>query len=292
MSRSQKFVELFGDTVPGKAGGDISRDGNLQSPMYGTYAAKAFLVSNVAPLTYIRVLGEQKTGTSTAGWKTSNQPNNALPSNGGAYGLWLFPSASLSSKLGGTPTRASMGTGSLAGIDLVLNSGSTISLSGTLWGAGNNLDTAEGIGKVIVSDSNNLFTVRISSSVPIVDEKITFGFSDSNENFVRKAFNTNPQLASAAGTFYAADSAKACTTSESYEQEIRDANLESAAALGVIMPIADSTAHTTIGPAIKKIAHREAYTGWVIGQDLKGVAGDFDVQAQRKLFRLIGRSHG
>ena len=55
-----EFVELFGDTVQGKAGGDISRDGNLQSPMYGTYAAKAFLVSNVAPLTYIRVLGEQK----------------------------------------------------------------------------------------------------------------------------------------------------------------------------------------------------------------------------------------
>ena len=64
-----------------------------------------------------------------------------------------------------------MGTGSLAAV-WYLNSGSTISLSGTLWGAGNNLDTAEGIGKVIVSDSNNLFTVRISSSVPIVDEKI------------------------------------------------------------------------------------------------------------------------
>ena len=285
-----EFVELFGDTVPGKAGGDISRDGNLQSPMYGTYAAKAFLVSNVAPLTYIRVLGEQKTGTSTAGWKTSNQPNNNYHSNGGAYGLWLFPSASLSSKIVSNNT-ASMGTGSLAAV-WYLNSGSTISLSGTLWGAGNNLDTAEGIGQVIVSDSNNLFTVRISSSVPIVDEKITFGFSDSNENFVRKAFNTNPQLASAAGTFYAADSAKAYWLGESYEQEIRDANLESAAALGVIMPIADSTAHTTIGPAIKKIAHREAYTGWVIGQDLKGVADDFDVQAQRKLFRLIGRGHG
>ena len=53
------FVNLFGDTVPGGAGGDISRYGNFQSPMYGTYAAKAFLVSNVAPLTYVRVLGEQ-----------------------------------------------------------------------------------------------------------------------------------------------------------------------------------------------------------------------------------------
>jgi hypothetical protein len=53
------FVEMFGDTVPGRAGGDIYRNGNYQSPMYGTYAAKAFLNANVAPLTYVRLLGQQ-----------------------------------------------------------------------------------------------------------------------------------------------------------------------------------------------------------------------------------------
>ena len=51
------FVNMFGDTVPGNGGGDVYRDGNLQSPMYGTYAAKAFLNANVAPLTYVRLLG-------------------------------------------------------------------------------------------------------------------------------------------------------------------------------------------------------------------------------------------
>ena len=52
-----QFVEMFGDTVPGgAAGNDVYRDGNLQSPMYGTYAAKAFLNANVAPLTYVRLL--------------------------------------------------------------------------------------------------------------------------------------------------------------------------------------------------------------------------------------------
>ena len=122
-----EFVELFGDTVP-ESWWRYFRDGNLQSPMYGTYAAKAFLVSNVAPLTYIRVLGEQKTGTSTAEWKTSNQPNNNYHSNGGAYGLWLWPSTSMHAASG------LMGAGSCA--VWYLNSGSTISLSGTLWGTG------------------------------------------------------------------------------------------------------------------------------------------------------------
>jgi hypothetical protein len=54
-----QFVDMFGDTVPGNGGGDISRYGNGQSPMYSTYAAKAFLNANVAPLTFIRLLGQQ-----------------------------------------------------------------------------------------------------------------------------------------------------------------------------------------------------------------------------------------
>ena len=55
-----QYVEMFGDTVPGSGGGDIYRDGNRQSPMYGTYAAKAFLTAardTDAPLTMVRLLG-------------------------------------------------------------------------------------------------------------------------------------------------------------------------------------------------------------------------------------------
>jgi hypothetical protein len=55
-----EFVTMFGDTVPGGAGGDVYRDGNYQSPMYGTYAAKAFLRANVAPLTYVRLIRSRK----------------------------------------------------------------------------------------------------------------------------------------------------------------------------------------------------------------------------------------
>ena len=61
------FVDTFGDTVPGNAGGDVYRDGNYQTAMYGTYAAKAFLNANVAPLTYVRLLGEENVNATTAG---------------------------------------------------------------------------------------------------------------------------------------------------------------------------------------------------------------------------------
>ena len=90
------FVTQFGGTVPGNGGGDIYRDGNYQSPMYGTYAAKAFLNANVAPLTFVRLLGQQTitndgTADSQAGWKTAASVTNAASSNGGAYGLWVAP---------------------------------------------------------------------------------------------------------------------------------------------------------------------------------------------------------
>ena len=46
-----EFTELYGDTVPGGGtANNVYRDGSFQSPMYGTYAAKAFLNANVAPL--------------------------------------------------------------------------------------------------------------------------------------------------------------------------------------------------------------------------------------------------
>ena len=95
------FVTQFGGTVPGNAGGDVYRGGNYQSPMYGTYAAKAFLNANVAPVTYIRLLGQETTvgsaagGDAAAGWKTSGSVASSAASNGGSYGLWVFPNKGL-----------------------------------------------------------------------------------------------------------------------------------------------------------------------------------------------------
>ena len=124
-----KFVEMFGDTVPGNGGGDIYRNGNYQSPMYGGYAAKAFLRSNVAPLTYIRLLGQQTNvgsaagGDAAAGWKTTYNLNATSTTNGGAYGIWVFKSASDSTA--GTATfTISSATGTVsASIELTSSDG-------------------------------------------------------------------------------------------------------------------------------------------------------------------------
>ena len=228
-----QFVEMFGDTVPGGAGGDISRDGNFQSPMYGTYAAKAFLVSNVAPLTYIRLLGEDSdnaTTAGTAGWETTNDPAAALADNGGAYGLFLFASAAYAATTEysggayiGDGAGAAQLTGTLAAI-WYLDSGSAIALSGTLWGPTGSATTSA-IGHVIEGAGSNkdLFTVQITGTS--IDKKIQFSFDDSKETFIRKRFNTNPQLASESGKFYAAASFENYWLGETYEQEVRDDSL-------------------------------------------------------------------
>lgn len=76
-----EFVEMFGNPVPGGAGGDIWRDGNKTAPTYAAYAAQAWL-RNAAPLTFIRLLGHQHdeaTAAGAAGWNA----------DGDAYGLFI-----------------------------------------------------------------------------------------------------------------------------------------------------------------------------------------------------------
>jgi len=281
------FVEMFGDTVPGGGGTDVTRDGNFQSPMYGTYAAKAFLNAGVAPLTYVRLLGEQSstsnTGDAAAGWKTQKNPTEILANNGGAYGLWLFSSG----------TAANMGTGSLAAVWYLYN-GSDIYLSGAVRGgalSGSTSLTTTGSNNVVIgTDSDNLFTIYISGTVG-GPKKIRFGFDDSESTFVRKRFNTNPSLCSTKGTFYAAASAEDYWLGESFEQEVRDKSLVGTAAHGVLLAIAKGSDITT-GPHNKLAqASKEGRSGWFIGQDL-GAAASYVNFRKQKLFRLIGRGHG
>jgi hypothetical protein len=283
------FVTMFGETVAGAGGRDIYRNGNYQSPMYGTYAAKAFLRSNVAPLTYLRLLGHSTSdgdstgGDAAAGWKTTYGPAQAPSANGGAYGLWLFTS--------GSAANAVLGTGSLAAIWYI--DAGNIYLSGTVYG-GDNLSHQGATGgttgsnnTVIGTDSDNLFTVVISGS-DNKEQKIRFGFDDSADTFIRKRFNTNPQLLSTPGTFYPSSVAKDYWLGETFEQELRDRGFTSGS-LGVMMAISKAA---TTGPwDMEPQSTREARTGWFIGQDL-GTPAAYVPFSQQKLFRLVGRGHG
>ena len=300
-----EFVEVFGDTVPGGTGGDVYRDGNYQSAMYGTYAAKAFLRANVAPLTYVRLLGEQhanNTGASTAlaGWKTTESPSNTYATNGGAYGLWIWPSSSHNDTVGGVTGSQ----GVLAAIWYV-DDNATIALSGTLM---RTEQTTASVGQIIGNDTNtaNSFTVEIRNE-DIVSEKIRFNLDDSSDLFIRKRFNTNPQLVSAAGTFAPASSKKNYWLGESFEQEIRDgihsnpalftvtsgSSLTSAALHGCILPIALWGTNTTGPHNVQGVGADSALgkAGWFIGQDL-GTPASFRPDQMQQLFRLKDRGHG
>ena len=104
-----EFVEIFGLPVGGGLGGDIWRTGNFTSPMYGTYAAQAWLKNN-SPLTFVRLLGDEHPNSGAtaaagaAGWTAGGGTAVAdkISTNGGAYGLFMIPSASVISNATGT----------------------------------------------------------------------------------------------------------------------------------------------------------------------------------------------
>lgn len=297
------FVTMFGDTIPGNAGGDVFRNGlETQSPVYGLYAAKAFMRSNVAPLTYVRTLGHQHPDadaattpywSSEAGWRTENLVSNTQ--GGGAFGLFVWPSSSMN--LTGTYGSGVGGaTGSLACV-WYLEAGQMM-LSGTSIGSGA-ADTSsgrlnnKGVGAVILSDAGGTFKgVHLDGTG--AETTTEFSLDDTSANFVRQAFNTNPQLY-VSGNFYPTTSEQSYWLGESYEQEIRDLlnGAPNRALYGAIVPLHLSSS-TDISPANRlgsTCVAREAVTGYFIGQDV-GTAGSFVPEDQQKLFRLIGRGHG
>jgi len=296
VSSYSEFVEMFGDTVPGMGGGDISREGNFQSPMYGTYAAKAFLKSNAAPLTYIRLLGAETSvgsaaGASTpaaaAGWSTTKTSLTNGASAGGAYGLWIAQSSS-----NGEYTGSAGGGVAFELCAVVYVQSGSVKLSGSLAGGASfgGGDVVKASAALVESDTDGRFKLVVNGSTN--GEKVyTVGMDeDSDEYYIRKVLNVNPQLASSQGAFYPSASYEDYWLGESYEQEARDASLTSGNLVGIVAGISSGSSY--VGPhKMKSVPAQEAIAGWFIGQDL-GTAGSFNIASAKKLFRLIGRGHG
>ena len=111
------FVQTFGNPVPGPEAKDIWREGNLTSPTYGGFAAQAYLRNN-APLTYVRLVGEQNSSaneTGKAGWKAGNTTKSTTVNDGGAWGLVVFPSGVIGPHNGEGIARSTV-TGALAAV--------------------------------------------------------------------------------------------------------------------------------------------------------------------------------
>lgn len=302
----QEFVQQFGETVPGKGGGDVYRDGNNQSPMYGTYAAKAFLRSEVAPLTYIRLLGQQSANATTAGecgWQTNGNPaDNTARRGGGAYGLFVAHSGSITRTDAVSAPDSATGSFHLAAVfytdqGAMLLSGAVMQTTDLAAAGTRPLSVTASLGTYIDSDSNGNFKLqytKIGATNPQT-ENFSISFDDGSQNFVRKKISTNPTLLSS-GSFYPVSAEKDYWLGESYEQFLRD-NLASVTAplIGIMLPLGSgSNTAPTIGPMKMKGVSggsKEAKAGWFISQDV-GPAAAYQPERQQKLFRLKGRGHG
>jgi len=276
-----EYVEIFGNPIPGGRGGDVWRDGNYTAPTYAAYAAQAYLRNSNA-LTVVRLLGGQSSavadgGAGEAGYQTSGSNMADKANNGGAYGLFMFPSASYL-----TPV-----TGVLAAV-WYLNEG-TIELSGTVR---NSTTIATG-SAVLMKDLNAAgvtgagskeFKVLIKSAATdpanqTVLHETSFNFDRSSSKYIRKVFNTNPTLINSDITRTA--QAEVYWLGPTYEREVAD-NVTTSETFGIILGL-DSGSTSA---ANFRFGFRAAQTPWFISQHLQSGFSGFDANNMTKLFKF------
>ncbi len=311
----EEFVNLYGEPVPGGAGDDVWRNGNELTPMYGTYAAQAWL-KNSPTLTYFRLAGvehlnKEASVNASAGWKTENLLGNSedstgwsapnahtqsatpeLVDSGGAFGLFVFPQKITGSEAGEKST-----TGSLAAVWYV-NEGS-VGLKGVSTMNVGTITKNYAQGEPIASDSNGNFTVVITGSG--TKEEFKFNFNKNDKRFIRKVFNTNPTLVNS--TITATDSRKIYWLGETYENTLRNFDVISSSCTSSLPLNATNTywgiltymgqiADDGSDHANRKRAFTDPKTGWYFSQDLSANSGSFDPRNMQKLFRFISLGHG
>jgi len=270
-SKSQ-LVEMFGNPVPGRSAEDVWRQGNYVGTMYAGYAAQAWL-SNTSAVNIIRLLGCQSdnaTATGKAGWNVPAHTTN--DSGGGAYGLFIMPSASAASSV----------TGTLAAI-WYIDQGS-ITLSGTL--AGTTTTYTSGTNVLIQSNAGfgEFYAVVTTPSGTYASN---FNFSEDSDKYIRRVFNTNPILTNEDIT--APGNKEYYWLGESFDRSLDEIiDLGSSTSYGFIAPLVSGSIsfNNYRSPA------RPAKTGWVIAQDLTTNTGSFNPALQQKLFKFVGLDAG
>ena len=283
------FVEKFGNPVAGNTNDDVSRKGNSVGPTYGAYAAQAWLRNN-SPITYVRLVGREATGATTAGvagWATTNENPDVGTTAGGAYGLFVMESGS---------AHENRNVAKLAAV-FYLNSGS-IGLSGTAVSCsadGKWEDTSISPDRI----STNAFirataagqfklVIKSDASVAVASK---FDFSPSSENFIRKVFNTNPTLTNSTITDSTTAAYEGYWLGPSFEDEIRLNILTGTAATnqyGAIVPLYNNS----ISAANFERDFADAKTGYFFSQDLSTATASYTPSKMQKLFRLVGKNTG
>lgn len=296
----EEFVQTFGEPVAGpSSNNDVWRAGIPSGPTYGGYAAQAWLANNPT-VTFVRLLGVQSetyvnSGVNNAGAAGWTVGTPSATGNGGAYGLFIFPSSSNGS--------ANL-TGALAAVWYC--SGTVPVLSGTIYGASTQQANN---GLLINSDDSGVFTVQLSGTATNglgIDKglKKTFNFNPTSGQFIRKVFNTNPQnvnpktsntdtgLSSTNYNYYG------YWLGETFENDVFNNMYSSSVQVGsattktagIIMPL------NNFGSARLNYEAEGDYvarTGWVVSQAAAGIVPNYNPATTAiKLFRFLALDGG
>tara|TARA_R110000824_G_scaffold43779_1_gene127774 strand:+ start:18017 stop:20926 length:2910 start_codon:yes stop_codon:yes gene_type:complete len=278
----EEYVQIFGDPIPGGRGGDVWRNGNYSSPTYTGYAARAYLKNN-GPVTIVRVLGVQDPDAAAtspaegaAGWKI-HTPTTDPATNGGAYGLFLTNKPA---------DEATQDTGVLAAIWYTDNT--AVSLSGRTR-VTNDITSSNATFIQSTAAKNKEFKLNIGTDeAGVWADTYTFNFDPSSDNYIRKAFNTNPIKTNPSlnGTATTAS----YWLGETFDRAVAD-TVTGDNAYGIILALQNSTANGAdfMGTGYEAAP---AETGYFISQDLStsGDGGGFRAQDQTELFKLVGLS--
>jgi len=236
----EEYVNIFGAPAASSEGSDVWREGNNASaPTYGAYAAQAYL-RNSSPLTYIRLLGAQTTAdggpsatTGKAGWNGTK-----------AYGLVVFEDD--------TSTTNYNVAGTLAAI-FYTNGGTldqpvTVELSGaavTFAAGGGSITTVaagrgwQGNGCVVgENDSTDKQFKAVIKGITgaATTSSFVFNFNQNDSRYIRKVFNTNPQLSNTGLT----DNPTYYWLGETFDRHL-EANITSSNTFAAIVEIKDTT---------------------------------------------------
>lgn len=276
-----EFVDKFGEPSRGSTE-DLWRTGESASPLYASYAAKAFL-KNSGPLTFVR-LGTDKSPDATGvdelalgGWKTDKQPTAFVSTNGGAYGLFVVPTGS-------------SGTGSLAAV-WYLNEGALRLKGFASDGTPITGTNAQGAGVFIKNSGDGYeFRAEILDSVGASKLDTTFNFNETSAKYIRKVFNTNPTLTNTSITVD--DAVKTYWLGETFETFLKDTCGKTGTKdgfYGFIAPLKSGSVE--VGNFVG-VTSDSAKTGWVISQDLNATTGSYAAENMTKLFRFVVKETG
>ena len=284
-----EFVQVFGTPDPGAEGGDNWRSNDFDGPTYGAYAAQAWLRSEQSPINYVRLLGAEDplnngTAAAKAGWITDSvTPAYGTTTNGGAYGLFIVDSGSVSSSAGKTYL-----TGTLAAV-WYLQDG-TITLSGTLLQGLDAAAATSSAGAVMAADgASSQFKAVVQKSDGSTKSITCFNFDRDSDKYIRKVFNTNPAQTNSDLVSTSSPSHYNYWLGETYDQFFNNIVTGSGAGATQAYIVALESGSTNKAEMQNNLVNAE--TPYFFGQDLNESA-NYQETSMQSLFKLVALETG